>query len=99
MRERAGDPSFVLLDVRTGGEHRAERLAGSVNLDFRSPTFREEAARLDRDKTYLVYCRTGNRSSGSVKILRELGFRDVRHLSGGISAWTRAGNPVERGGP
>ena len=53
--------------------------------------------RLDRDRTYLLYCRTGNRSAKTVPILRELGFRRVLHLEEGIRAWKDSGQPVEIG--
>jgi rhodanese-related sulfurtransferase len=94
---RAADPSFVLLDVRTPEEFARERIAGARNLDFHSPRFREELAVMDRDWTYLLYCRTGNRSAKSLPVLRELGFRHVLHLTEGIRAWKDGGHPVEIG--
>jgi rhodanese-related sulfurtransferase len=96
IAERAGDSRFVLLDVRTPKEFGEERIQGAVLIDFRSPSFRGEIAKLDREKTYLVYCRTGNRSEGAVKVMRELGFRNVMHLSGGITKWNEAGFPTTR---
>ncbi len=59
----AGNPAFVLLDVRTPEEFAHGRIAGAVNLDYRGADFQGDLARLDRSRTYLVYCRTGNRSS------------------------------------
>jgi rhodanese-related sulfurtransferase len=96
IEERAGDPRFVLLDVRTPKEFGEERIQGAVMVDFRSPSFRADIAKLDREKTYLVYCRTGNRSEGAVKVMRELGFRNVMHLSDGITKWKEAGFPTTR---
>jgi rhodanese-related sulfurtransferase len=96
LGKRSGDPRFVLLDVRTPKEFDAERIEGAVMVDYLSPAFRDEMAKLDREKTYLVYCRTGNRSNGALKAMRELGFRSLLHLAGGIMKWKEAGFPTTR---
>jgi len=92
--KRAGGADFVLLDVRTPEEFQEERLRGAMDIDFLSDAFREELVKLDRGKTYLVYCRTGNRSNGALKVMREERFRDVYHLDGGITKWKEAGFPT-----
>lgn len=96
-RSQRGQERFLLLDIRTPAEFAAERIAGAVNVDFRSPTFRDEIAKLPKDQTVLLYCRSGNRSGQSLPLFLDLGFRDVRHLEGGILAWKGAGLPVEAG--
>lgn len=96
LGKRSADPGFVLLDVRTPKEFHAERIAGAVIVDYNSPSFRDELAKLDRGKTYLVYCRTGNRSKGALQVMREQGFRNVLHLPGGIAKWKEAGLPTAR---
>ncbi len=96
LGKRSGDPDFVLLDVRTRKEFDAERIAGAVMVDYTSPSFRADMARLDRSKSYLVYCRTGNRTNGAVKVMRELGFPNVSVLPGGITKWKEAGFPTAR---
>jgi len=90
----AAGGNFVLLDVRTPKEFEEERIQGAVEIDFLSKTFREEVARLDRGKTYLVYCRTGSRSNGALKVMKEEGFGKLYHLSGGITKWKEAGLPT-----
>jgi len=96
LGKRSGDPGFVLLDVRTQKEFDAERIAGAVIVDYNSPSFRDKIAKLDRSKSYLVYCRTGNRTNGAVKVMRELGFPNVSVLPGGITEWKEAGFPTTR---
>ena len=96
LGKRSGDAGFVLLDVRTPKEFREERIEGAVMVDYLSPSFRDEVAKRDRAKTYLVYCRTGNRSEGALKVMRALGFRNVLHLAGGITKWKEAGFPTAR---
>jgi rhodanese-related sulfurtransferase len=96
LGKRSGDPDFVLLDVRTQKEFDEERIAGAVMVDYNSPSFRDNIAKLDRGKTYLVYCRTGNRTNGAVKAMRELGFPNVIVFPGGITKWKEAGFPTTR---
>lgn len=93
---RAGDPGFVLLDVRTPEEFREERIKGALLVDYLSPSFRDRIAKLDRDKSYLVYCRTGHRSDEALRVMRELGFTNVSVLDGGIMKWKEAGLPTAR---
>lgn len=81
----------MILDVRTAQEYQASHLVGSMNLDFRAPSFADELDALDRSGAYLVYCRTGVRSSQAVAIMRSLGFRELYDLAGGLVAWQREG--------
>jgi rhodanese-related sulfurtransferase len=93
----SSNPDIVVLDVRTPAEHAEGHLPGKVvNVDFKSENFREEAAKLDRDTSYLLHCRSGSRSTASLAILEELGFKKIHHLDGGIMAWTESGEAVEK---
>ena len=65
---------LVILDVRTPQEYGSSHLNASINLDFRSPSFRDEIAMLDRNNAYLLYCRTGIRSARVLRLMRSLGF-------------------------
>ena len=94
IRIREGDPDFVILDVRTQKEFEIARIEGSVNLDYHSATFEADLEKLDRKKTYLVYCLVGVRSRGAARIMGRLGFEDVINMIGGISQWHREGLPI-----
>ncbi len=80
---------LIILDVRTAQEYRSGHLSGSINLDFRSASFADELARLDRSKPYLVYCRTGVRSARTAALMKSLGFREIYDMAGGIAGWQR----------
>jgi rhodanese-related sulfurtransferase len=82
---------LVILDVRTPQECSAGRIEGSIVLDFRSSSFQEQVSQLDPEKAYLVYCRTGRRSAQAVRLMRELGFRELYNLLGGIVDWQKGG--------
>ncbi|MBO6525180.1 MAG: rhodanese-like domain-containing protein [Balneolaceae bacterium] len=85
------DPNVVILDVRTDREFEAGYIPNAFQLDFMSPDFKTEVAKLDTSKTYVVYCQSGRRSSAASKIMtQELGFKDVKNLDGGYSTWVKS---------
>lgn len=93
LSERA--PEVVLLDVRTPEEFNEVRVPGSVNVDFYAADFASQLDTLAKDVPYVVYCRSGNRSSQTMNIMRELGFLEVWDVDGGIISWNEAGLPLE----
>lgn len=72
--KHSGDNEFAILDIRTPGEFQSGHLAKSIPIDFYSPTFTDQLNRLEKTKTYLVYCRTGNRSTKSLELFKKLKF-------------------------
>ncbi|MDE2292139.1 MAG: rhodanese-like domain-containing protein [Elusimicrobia bacterium] len=91
-----GDASFEVLDVRTPGELAQGVIAGSRNIDFLAPDFKDRVAKLDRSKTYLVHCATGGRSKKAQTLMESLGFKAVYNMLGGFRAWAAAGEPVAK---
>ena len=96
IQENESNPDFVILDVRTPEEYAAEHIAESVLLDFYADDFEDELDELDKSKTYLVYCRSGNRSSKSMPIMEDLGFIKIYDMGGGINQWKAEGYPTEK---
>ena len=78
----------VLLDVRTPGEFAGGTIPGAKNLDFNSSQFRNSIEKLEKSKTYFVFCRSGGRSAGACSIMADKGFK-VYNLAGGVGAWPR----------
>ena len=97
MQQRAGRKDFVVLDVRTPGEFREGHLAGAVNVDFLASDFAARLTAMERGKSYLVYCRTGNRSTKAVHTMEQLRFRSVYHMGDGIMGWEKKGLALSRG--
>lgn len=84
--------SLVILDVRTQEEYDEGHIEGTALIPVGELATRLEE--LSRDDELLVYCRTGNRSSSAVSLLRDNGFTKIYHLKDGITAWIRAGYPI-----
>lgn len=89
-------PEVVVLDVRTPAEFAEGHLANAVLMDVNAGDFAAKAAKLDKDKTYAVYCCSGNRSATALKIMKDAGVTKVSHLGQGFNAWKAAGKPVVR---
>lgn len=94
IQENKNNPDFVILDIRTSEEYDNEHIAESVMLDFYADDFKDELDELDKSKTYLVYCRSGNRSGQSMPIMEDLGFMNVYDMGGGINQWKAEGYPT-----
>lgn len=81
---RLGDDAF-LLDVRNPGEVEAGAIPGTVNIPLAA--LRRRIDEIPRDKSLLVHCAGGWRSSVTASYLRSQGFTDVTDLLGGYGAW------------
>lgn len=88
--------NVVILDVRTPAEYAEGHLTNSVLLDYRSPDFAAQVAKLDKSKQYLVHCAGGGRSARACSKLESLGFTNLVNLEGGLGAWKEAGKPVTK---
>ncbi|MFB9862048.1 rhodanese-like domain-containing protein [Rufibacter immobilis] len=72
----------TVIDVRTLEEFAQGHLKKAVNSDFRGGAFAQNLGNLDKDKTYYLYCATGNRSGQALKLMQEAGFTNVYNLGG-----------------
>jgi rhodanese-related sulfurtransferase len=90
------EPNTVVLDVRTPTEFAAGHLKDAVHLSITNKGFDDAIAKLDKTKTYLVYCASGTRSAKACGKLDALDFAKVYNLTGGIKAWEKEGKPVEK---
>ena len=87
LEAKNGDSDFGLLDIRTPDEFAQGHLSGAQNIDYYATDFRSQINALDKSKTYLIYCRSGNRSGNALRIFDELGFETVYDMGGGIVAY------------
>ena len=88
---KVAEAGVITLDVRTPGEFMSGFIKGAKNIDIQSGNFENEIASLDKNATYAVYCRSGNRSGQAVKVMHDAGFHNVYNLNGGVIDWTNAG--------
>lgn len=77
----------LVLDVRTPGETAQGIIEGALEINVNGPDFQRRIQELDREKTYLVYCRSGRRSQVACKRMHEEGFNKLYNLKGGYLDW------------
>lgn len=82
---------IALLDVREPHEWEISLLEGALLIPQNDLPAR--LSELDSTDEIVVYCQTGIRSARAVNLLRDAGFRRLKHLRGGINGWARNVDP------
>jgi rhodanese-related sulfurtransferase len=83
-----------VVDVRTPGEWSEGIMEGAIMFDFYEDDFQKNLESLDKEKPVAVYCKVGGRSGQAMSKLKDLGFKEVYNLDGGMDAWKSAGKPT-----
>ncbi|MGA2108887.1 MAG: rhodanese-like domain-containing protein [Syntrophorhabdales bacterium] len=94
IQKNKDNPQFVVLDVRTPDEFGSGHIDGAINIDYNTGGFKTLVSELDKTRTYLVYCRTGRRSGGATKVMKDLGFVSIVRMKGDIRGWQSEGLPL-----
>jgi thioredoxin len=84
----------IVLDVRTIDEVSEGHIKDATNIDFYAPDFASKLDLIRKDVPIYVYCRSGGRSSKTVAIMKDLGFKKVYNLLGGFGRWRNDGFKV-----
>jgi hydroxyacylglutathione hydrolase len=92
--ERLSSPQPPLvIDVRTPHEHAQSHIDGSLSMPL--SRLKDNLKTLPKDRSLLVYCAGGYRSSIAASILRGSGFDSVAEIAGGFAAWEAASLPMQ----
>ena len=92
--KKTAESGVVILDVRTPGEFMTGHIQDAQNIDFESGSFESQIESLDKNGTYAVYYRSGNRSGQAVKVMQDAGFKNIYNLDGGVIDWANSGLPL-----
>ena len=76
-----------VIDVRTPEEYALGSIEGAILIDYKASDFQASISALNRNVTYLIYCRSGNRSGKASIIMDSLGFKKIYDLKGGYMNW------------
>jgi molybdopterin/thiamine biosynthesis adenylyltransferase/rhodanese-related sulfurtransferase len=85
--------NVALIDVREPGEWDINHIDGAQLIPTSLISSAEGLAKLPRDRTAVLYCKTGVRSAEALVAVRKAGFADAVHLQGGIVAWAEQMQP------
>jgi phage shock protein E len=94
FQAKTQEAGVVILDVRTKAEFDEGHIANAININVESNEFLSEISKLDKSKTYAVYCRSGRRSADALAKMTNEQFISLSHLDGGVIDWTNAGLPL-----
>ena len=86
----------VLIDLRTSDELKMKGyIKGSTQIDYFQNNVEAVITKLDKKKTYLIYCAGGGRSGECAELMQKLGFTHVVNLEKGFDDWKKKGFEVE----
>jgi hydroxyacylglutathione hydrolase len=94
LKQRIANNGIVVVDVRSPGEWRNGHIASAKHVP--AGEIQRRAKELPKEKPIHVICGSGYRSSLATSILRREGFPDVTNVMGGMTAWMKAGLPLEK---
>jgi rhodanese-related sulfurtransferase len=93
FEKRMHKRKVTVLDVRTPEEYAEGHLHDAVHINvLDSAGFVSRIQSLKKNRTYLLYCKSGRRSGKALVMMQQQGFQKLYHLDGGITAWK---GPVE----
>ncbi|WP_340106200.1 rhodanese-like domain-containing protein [Rhodohalobacter sp. 8-1] len=83
FKEKVQDDPGIVIDVRTDGEYQNGHLAiADHQYNLMDGEFESKLDSLNKDKTYYLYCRTGNRSGQAARLMKKNGFENVYNVGG-----------------
>lgn len=80
-------PEMSILDIRPQIDFKREHVPGAMNLDYNGHHFQEKAEKLDKNKEYIIYCKSGVRGGYFMEKMKESGFLGAYNILGGFVAW------------
>jgi phage shock protein E len=83
------EKNTVILDVRSESELSEGSIPGHILVNVSRPDFAKKVEKMDKNKGYYIYCRSGGRSAHACKIMAKMGFENVNNLKGGIISWKK----------
>ena len=86
----------VVLDVREASETADGKITKAIQIPVGALKTRIGELEKHKNKTLLVYCRTGARAGAACKELSQAGFDKVYSLNGGLMAWQEAHLPISK---
>jgi len=83
-----------IVDVRTPEEWSKGTIKDAILINFYDENFQAQISELDKKQPVFVYCASGGRSMKTLYKMKEMGFKEIYNLNGGISAWKQADKPL-----
>jgi len=89
-------PEMSIIDIRPHIDFKREHIPQAENLDYNGHHFQEKVEKLDKNKEYIIYCKSGVRGEYFMGKMKESGFLEVYNILGGFVAWKVSKLPLVR---
>src|SRR3989344_8697274 len=86
------EDSLTMINVHTPYE--GEIAGTDTFIEYDSITASEARLPKDKNASIVLYCKSGNMSEQALKTLKGMGYKNVKHLDGGMDAWKKDGNEL-----
>ncbi|NCT18279.1 MAG: thioredoxin [Flavobacteriaceae bacterium CG18_big_fil_WC_8_21_14_2_50_34_36] len=96
MQDALLEENIQVLDVRTPEEFNESFIKKSQNICVTQDDFKEKVKQLDKNKPVYLYCKSGIRSAKAAKILKEMGFKEIYTMQGGVDLWKEKGFELDK---
>ena len=96
FKKMIDDKTYILIDLRTADEIKNKgKIKGATELDFLDKNAEANIEKLDKKKSYLIYCAGGGRSGDCAELMKKQGFKEVVNLEKGFGDWKNKGFEIE----
>ena len=96
FKKLIAEKKYVLIDLRTNDEIKSKgMIKGATQIDFLDKNGEATIEKLDKNKSYLIYCAGGGRSADCAELMQKQGFKEVINLEKGFSDWKNKGFDIE----
>jgi len=92
------DPNIPIVDVRSEQQFRICHIFRAMNCDVNAPDFAQRILRLSVQSPVIVYDLDSSLSLKAAEKMKELGFKRIYELAGGVYGWSSAGKTLVSGG-
>jgi len=97
MPQLQRDKKSLIIDVNLADHFASQHIPKSQNFPLEDLSADNKELLKHKDKTTVLVCQTGSRSTKAAKKLLALGFSNVNILRGGLVGWTKENLPVTSG--
>ena len=96
FKKMIDEKKSMLIDLRTNDELKNKGyIKGATQIDYFGANAEAVISKLDKSKTYLIYCAGGGRSGECADLMKKEGFTHVVNLEKGFDDWKKKGFEVE----
>lgn len=79
---------IITIDIRTPEEiAQGKILESALEMDFYADDYKNKLSALDKEAKYVIYCRSGGRSGKTLKMMKDMGFKNAYNVLGGYNAY------------